>query len=198
MALANTVHYIRHLLSSQAEDILAPCQSTSQLRYTSTLALLILPWVLAAYKVSPGNTSERNESMQEAVVKGGITALTPMEALTIAESDPSQSARMARNAVALRREKRLLRRREKRFGFVSATIDDFHLTMEIYTIALLPPLHFFGYLYYTDVPSTIVVMAMLLASRQGKDWIAALVSVSIDIYRYIASHEEHYRLAAFL
>jgi hypothetical protein len=92
-----------------------PCHSIPQLRYTSLMALLILPWLLSLYK--------------------------------------QESSRAA-----------------------SSRSDS--LTLETHIMTLLPPLWFFGFLYYTDVPSTVIVMACLLAAKKQRHLIASLVSAS--------------------
>jgi alpha-1,2-glucosyltransferase len=46
----------------------------------------------------------------------------------------------------------------------------------VHIISLLPPLWFFGFLYYTDVPSTVFVMACLLAAKKRKHLAGSLVS----------------------
>ncbi|PWY99355.1 hypothetical protein BCV70DRAFT_162965 [Testicularia cyperi] len=49
-----------------------------------------------------------------------------------------------------------------------------------HTIILLPPLYFFGFLYYTDVGSVTFVLAALLAvKKQRRGWAALLAAVSL-------------------
>ncbi|PWN31453.1 uncharacterized protein FA14DRAFT_151418 [Meira miltonrushii] len=49
------------------------------------------------------------------------------------------------------------------------------ITPNVHTISFLPPMWFFGLLYYTDVPSTLFVMAMLAASKRNENLLAALL-----------------------
>lgn len=103
-----------------------------------------------------------------------------MAALVQAEADPVHSAQTARSTVALRRAEVLKRRRRGIWGVVGNTLDDARLTVDVHTIALLPPMWFFGFLYYTDVPSTMLVLSMLSAARHGRHTISATVSPTRD------------------
>lgn len=60
----------------------------------------------------------------------------------------------------------------------SLTSSDF-LTAEVHIISLLPPLWFFGFLYYTDVPSTVFVVACLLAAKKRRHLAASLVGTRL-------------------
>lgn len=89
-------------------------------------------------------------------------------ALHQAASKPELSAARARTQVAAR---------EARLGVASTDVAaDAQRTAAGHVIASLPPLWFFGFLYYTDVGSLVTVLGCLLAAKTGRHYIGALVS----------------------
>jgi hypothetical protein len=168
VGLAKVVYYTKGLLSFSFDNgVESPCNSIQQLRYTCLLSLLCLPWLLSSYK---RKELARDEARQS------IKPTSTIEALALAEADTSKSAEMARKSVAIRQSERTEKRRKAVGGIVENTIDDWRLTLEVHIISLLPPLWFFGFLYYTDVPSVIAVIGMLSAAKRGNNSIAATVS----------------------
>ena len=49
-------------------------------------------------------------------------------------------------------------------------------------LAAFPPLWFFGFLYYTDVPGIAFVLGSFVAQANDSNWLAALVSTSLWTY----------------
>jgi hypothetical protein len=47
------------------------------------------------------------------------------------------------------------------------------------TLAAFPPLWFFGFLYYTDVPGVAFVLASFVMQANGQNWLAAMVRDSL-------------------
>ncbi|MCO5551204.1 hypothetical protein L7F22_004703 [Adiantum nelumboides] len=68
-------------------------------------------------------------------------------------------------------------------GCHRTTLEDGALCVEVHTIALLPPLYFFSFLYYTDVLSTLTVVAMFSAARRDRLCSAALLGGASLIVR---------------
>jgi alpha-1,2-glucosyltransferase len=54
---------------------------------------------------------------------------------------------------------------------------------EAIVVACFPIAWFFGFLYYTEVPSLVAVLWMVLAARQGKHWEAALAGALSCTFR---------------
>lgn len=54
---------------------------------------------------------------------------------------------------------------------------DFLTSPSISAVALAasPPLWFFGFLYYTDVPGVVFVLSSFVMQANGQNWLAALV-----------------------
>jgi len=50
--------------------------------------------------------------------------------------------------------------------------------LEATVLAAFPLAWFFGFLYYTDVPSLLFVVATISAATEDRHWLAALVGVS--------------------
>jgi alpha-1,2-glucosyltransferase len=50
-------------------------------------------------------------------------------------------------------------------------------TISAVALASFPPLWFFGFLYYTDVPGIAFVLSSFVAQSNGSNWLACLVSV---------------------
>lgn len=50
-------------------------------------------------------------------------------------------------------------------------------TLKSHLMVFLPPLYFFGYLYYTDVGSLTMVLASMLMAKKERHWVASLVSL---------------------
>ncbi len=50
-------------------------------------------------------------------------------------------------------------------------------TSEAVVLALFPIAWFFGFLYYTEVPSLVFVVLSVVAATQDRHWLSALVSV---------------------
>jgi hypothetical protein len=48
-------------------------------------------------------------------------------------------------------------------------------SMDAVTIACFPIAWFYGFLYYTEVPSLLLVVATVAAATQGRHWLAGLV-----------------------
>lgn len=48
-------------------------------------------------------------------------------------------------------------------------------TLDSITLSLFPIVWFFGFLYYTDIPSLAFVLATMLAAAQERYWLSALV-----------------------
>lgn len=106
----------------------------------------------------------------------------------MATANPSKSAQMARRSVAIRQTQALSRRQSGVWGLFGSTLDSFQLTLEVHTISLLPPMWFFGFLYYTDVPSTVAVMAMLSAAKRDKHFVSAMVRLDNWLEGVMLSH----------
>lgn len=104
-----------------------------------------------------------------------IKPTSPMEALTRAEANPKLSARTARDSVTKRKILRNRRRRRGIWALIGTTLEDFSTTLEVHTLSLLPPLWFFGFLYYTDVPSTLTVICTIIAAQKRRLFLASLV-----------------------
>jgi hypothetical protein len=49
-------------------------------------------------------------------------------------------------------------------------------TISSVALASFPPLWFFGFLFYTDVPGIAFVLAAFVAQTKGSNWLASLVS----------------------
>jgi alpha-1,2-glucosyltransferase len=162
--------------AADSEGFSELCETLPQLRYTTLLALLLLPWLLSTYKYQRKTAPWRSPASDQVQVRKTITPTSPMEALTIAKADPAKSAQMVRNSVAIRQEAGYERQQSGTWAVIGDTLASLPLTAEVHTISLLPPLWLFGFLYYTDVPSTTIVMAMLSASKRGKPVLAAIVS----------------------
>ena len=52
-------------------------------------------------------------------------------------------------------------------------------TLDALVLSLFPIAWFFGFLYYTDVPSLAFVLLTVVAAFQGRHWLAAMVSGSL-------------------
>jgi len=50
--------------------------------------------------------------------------------------------------------------------------------LEATVLAAFPLTWFFGFLYYTDVPSLLFVVATIAAATEDRHWLAALVGIS--------------------
>lgn len=48
-------------------------------------------------------------------------------------------------------------------------------TADAVVITMFPVLWFFGFLYYTETPSVLLVVATVVAATEGKHWLAGLV-----------------------
>lgn len=55
--------------------------------------------------------------------------------------------------------------------------------LEALTLSLLPPLYFFGHLYYTDVPALTTALVTLLCSLKGQHALGALAGVISVVMR---------------
>jgi len=53
---------------------------------------------------------------------------------------------------------------------------------EAIVLSTFPILWFFGFLYYTEVPSVLLVVWTVVAALQGDHWLAALVCYVIRMY----------------
>lgn len=53
----------------------------------------------------------------------------------------------------------------------------FSPTLDSITLSMFPIVWFFGFLYYTDVPSLAFVLVTFLTALQEKYWLSSLVSV---------------------
>lgn len=53
---------------------------------------------------------------------------------------------------------------------------------EAIVLSAFPILWFFGFLYYTEVPSVLLVVWTVVAALQGDHWLAALVCYVIRMY----------------
>lgn len=98
-----------------------------------------------------------------------------MEAITRAETNPVQAAQSARTAVSLRQEELDAKRRNSWTGIAGWTLNDWTTAIDVHTVALLPPMWFFGFLYYTDIPSTLFVIGMFAAANRQRHVLAALL-----------------------
>lgn len=153
-----------------------PCGTAYQLRATNIAGILLLPWVLASYRLAPSSVNRKMTTGSRQT----FTPISPTTAVTTARSDPARAAASARRSVISRAIYVQHRRRSGLFGglrsVVEQVLEDSALCVEVHTVALLPPLYFFSFLYYTDVLSTLMVIAMLSAARMDRLWTAALVS----------------------
>ncbi|UZJ54741.1 hypothetical protein CBS101457_004061 [Exobasidium rhododendri] len=174
---AKVLEYAMKIVPSAADAIGSKtvCTTLPHLRFTCLLALLSLPWVLSTYKHQSKSYQRKSLGSDQVRIRSVITPTSPMEAITVATANPSKSAQIARTSVAIRRNQAYSRRQGRGYAFIGNTLNSFHLTAEVHTISMLPPLWFFGFLYYTDVPSTVIVMAMLSASKRNKSILAALL-----------------------
>lgn len=100
---------------------------------------------------------------------------SPTKAMTLAMANPSQSALIARRAVSIRQAKAAQKRHGGIFGVLNRQLENPSTFLEMSTISMLPPLWFFGFLYYTDVPSTAIVMAMFVAAKRRSYLVASMV-----------------------
>lgn len=57
------------------------------------------------------------------------------------------------------------------------------------TLAAFPPLWFFGFLYYTDVPGIAFVLGSFVAQANDSNWLAALVSTQ-TVYASFSDHNQ--------
>lgn len=55
---------------------------------------------------------------------------------------------------------------------------------EATVLAGFPIAWFFGFLYYTDVPSLLFVVATVVAATEDQHWVAALVGFHLGAFRY--------------
>lgn len=175
LALANVVYYAKRIVSPKETMTAAPCETVPQLRYTCLLAMLCLPWLLSYYKHENRATRKALGSSAPIQIRNVIKPTSAMEAMTVAAANPSKSAQTARRSIAIRQDQASKRRRKGIWGVVGSTLDSLPLTLEMHTISLLPPMWFFGFLYYTDVPSTVAVVAMFSAAKRDKHVVASLV-----------------------
>lgn len=53
---------------------------------------------------------------------------------------------------------------------------------EAVVLSLFPIAWFFGFLYYTEVPSLVFVLLSVVAASQNKHWVSALVSACVHSY----------------
>lgn len=53
--------------------------------------------------------------------------------------------------------------------------------LEATVAAAFPIAWFFGFLYYTDVPSLLFVVTTIVAATEDKHWLAALVGLHLDV-----------------
>ena len=56
-------------------------------------------------------------------------------------------------------------------------------SIEAVVLSSFPIAWFFGFLYYTEVPSLLTVVATVVAASQGKHWLAALVRTFASTFR---------------
>lgn len=177
---ARLLSWIGHLLPALPSDWKdkPPCGKSHELRAVNVAGILLLPWLLASYRLAGSVSPVATDKLDS--FKQTFTPVSPMTAVTTARSDPSRAAASARRTVTSRAILVKHRRRSGPLGglwdVIGQTLEDGALCVEVYTIALLPPLYFFSFLYYTDVLSTLTVIAMFSAARRDKLWFAALVS----------------------
>lgn len=55
----------------------------------------------------------------------------------------------------------------------------FETTFDAVVVSAFPIAWFFGFLYYTEVPSLLLVIATVVAATQDRHWLAALVRVAL-------------------
>lgn len=51
--------------------------------------------------------------------------------------------------------------------------------LDAVVLAAFPIAWFFGFMYYTDVPSLALVVGTVVLAREGKHWAAAFVSIGL-------------------
>lgn len=152
------------------------CQTVSQLRQTSLFALFLLPYILASYFLATPAVQTSNQD-KDVKVEWQRTSvpISPLEAITRADANPTLAAQNARSNVSVKQAQIHAKRRKGWSGLPTRMLDDIMLTINVHTVSFLPPMWFFGLLYYTDVPSTAFVMAMLAASKRNENLLAALL-----------------------
>lgn len=64
---------------------------------------------------------------------------------------------------------------------------------EAVILSTFPIVWFFGFLYYTDVPSVLGVVASVVAASQGNHWSAALVRTTLPFVRSIKIYQSQVR-----
>jgi alpha-1,2-glucosyltransferase len=176
LGLAKTVNYAGRIIPFGSKESAAMlCNTLSQLRYTCLLFLLSLPWLLSSYKHKSREIPKEGSKSDIVSLRSVVKPTSAMEAMTVATANPSKAAQTIRRSVVIRQNQTLSRRQRGIWGVFGSTLDNFYLTLEVHILSLLPPLWFFGFLYYTDVPSVVLVMAMLSASKRNKNGLAALV-----------------------
>jgi alpha-1,2-glucosyltransferase len=155
---------------------LKTCQTVSQLRQTSLFALFLLPYILASYCLAiPAKENKIQDKNVNVKWQRTSVPISPLEAITRADANPTLAAQTARSNVSVKEAEIYAKRRKGWWGIPTRMLDDIVLTLNVHTIAFLPPMWFFGLLYYTDVPSTLFVMGMLAASKRNENFLAALL-----------------------
>lgn len=177
--------YILSLFQGQIGSLLAlgggepktrTCQNISHLRQTSLFALFLLPYILASYCLATPlpKPKTKNEGIKVEWQRTTVP-ISPLEAITRADANPTLAARTVRSNVSVKEAQLHAKRRQGWWGLPTRMLDDIALTFNVHTIAFLPPMWFFGLLYYTDLPSTVFVMGMLAASKRNENFLAALL-----------------------
>ncbi|KAK0535019.1 glucosyltransferase [Tilletia horrida] len=167
--------------------ILAPvfgmsCLNSAAMRSVNAIALLLVARTLQALLSRVRKEADANSdpptyaevAQGSSPVKGsGVRTVSPETAMRKAIEDPQGSARDARAAIA-QAEAVAADSFSSPFGV---------LALDAHIIAFLPPLWFFGLLFYTDVCSLLSVVACMLWAKEGRHGSASLAGLASLLFR---------------
>lgn len=164
---------------------LGPCTSVSFLRTTNLFLLMILPHLISSLLNSIEEESREDQRLeqppsylktmtstdqQDSMEKKPLRvpkdpSIKVAKALQKSELKPMESSKDARRSI---------QNRMKSKG-IQTDFSNFRRTFQSHVISLLPPLYFFGFLYYTDVGSLVMVLSSLLAAKKRRHLVAGVL-----------------------
>ncbi|KAE8227334.1 hypothetical protein CF319_g184 [Tilletia indica] len=155
------------------------CGNVAAMRSVNAISLLcvarILQELLLQIRIEArlGSDPPTYTEVAQTGVQGGIKVaeVSPEAAIRKAIADPKGSAREARTAIA-----------EAEAASIRASASA-EYALDAHLIAFLPPLWFFGLLFYTDVCSLLSVMACMSYAKQGRHGLASLAGLASLLFR---------------
>ncbi|CAD6883898.1 unnamed protein product [Tilletia controversa] len=160
------------------------CGNVAAMRSVNAISLLCLARVLQELLLQirrearstfhpPSYAEISQDGAGNNVIKNRIPQASPEAAIRKAMADPKGSAEDARRVIA---------DAEAASSRASSSVSA-EFALDAHIIAFLPPLWFFGLLFYTDVCSLLSVMACMLYAKQGRHGLASLTGLSSLLFR---------------